>query len=93
MVFQFEPGEYKGREAMVNTGLDYRHCKGCLRCVDICPTGALVRGLEREHPEPEHWKRNKDLIAEHIDFEDVGANSWITSESFGDERRMEGGIV
>ena len=26
--------------------------------------------------------RNKDLIVEHMDYEDVGANSWITSDSF-----------
>lgn len=43
MVFQFAPGTYKGKEAMVNQGLDYRHCKGCLRCVDVCPTHALVK--------------------------------------------------
>ena len=46
MVFQFEKGEYKGREAMVNKGLDYHHCKGCLRCVDVCPVNALVQGVE-----------------------------------------------
>ena len=33
---------------MINEGLDYTHCKGCLRCVDVCPTGALVSGQERE---------------------------------------------
>ncbi len=27
-------------------GVDYRYCKGCLRCVESCPTGALTR-----HPE------------------------------------------
>lgn len=91
MVFQFERGEYKGKPAMVNTGLDYRHCKGCLRCVAVCPTEALVAGNEREHPQPKFWRRNKDLIAEHIDFEDVGANSWVTSESYLDELRVDGG--
>lgn len=29
-------------------GIDYRYCKGCLRCVDSCPSGALTR--EREGP-------------------------------------------
>ena len=52
MVFQFEKGEYKGKPAMVNRGLDYHHCKGCLRCVDVCPTNALVMGVGREHAQP-----------------------------------------
>lgn len=93
MVFQFRPGEYKGRKMMVNAGLDYHHCKGCLRCVDVCPTNALVRGLEREHPEPKWFVRNKDLIVDHLEFEDVGANSWVTSEAYLDEKRVDGGLV
>lgn len=28
------------------TGIDYRYCKGCLRCVESCPTGALSRQPE-----------------------------------------------
>jgi len=27
-------------------GIDYRYCKGCLRCVESCPTGALARTTE-----------------------------------------------
>ncbi|MEK7764724.1 MAG: 4Fe-4S binding protein, partial [bacterium] len=27
-------------------GVDYRYCKGCLRCVESCPTGALSRQAE-----------------------------------------------
>lgn len=27
-------------------GVDYRYCKGCLRCVESCPTGALARTTE-----------------------------------------------
>ncbi len=27
-------------------GVDYRYCKGCLRCVETCPTGALTREIE-----------------------------------------------
>ena len=93
MVFQFKPGIYKGREAMVNSGLDYHHCKGCLRCVDVCPTNALVAGLEREHPKREWAVRNKDLIVEHMEFEETGANSWVTSEAYLDEKRVDGGMV
>ena len=91
MVFQFSEGEYKGKKAMVNRGLDYRHCKGCLRCVDVCPTNALVAGLEREHPDKKFALRNQDLIVDHIDFEDAGANSWVTSEAYLDEKRIGGG--
>lgn len=93
MVFQFEKGEYKGKPAMVNRGLDYHHCKGCLRCVDVCPTNALVMGVEREHPKPKWFVRNKDLIVDQMEFEDVGPNSWITSESFLTEKRVDGGVV
>lgn len=93
MVFQFEKGEYKGKPAMVNKGLDYHHCKGCLRCVDVCPTNALVMGVEREHPQPKWFVRNKDLIVDQMEFEDAGPNSWVTSESFLTEKRVDGGVV
>lgn len=91
MVFQFLPGEYRGKPAMVNRGLDYHHCKGCLRCVDVCPTGALVAGKEREHPDKQWFVRNKDLIVDRLEFEEVGANSWVTSEAYLDEKRVDGG--
>jgi pyruvate ferredoxin oxidoreductase gamma subunit len=28
------------------TGIDYRYCKGCLRCIETCPTGAMTREAE-----------------------------------------------
>lgn len=93
MVFQFVRGEYKGKSAMLNRGLDYHHCKGCLRCVEICPTEALVCGKEAEHPEKKYFFRNKDLIAKHIDFDMVGADPYITGEAYLDEKRVDGGIV
>ena len=37
-----EGGKYE-RELM---GVDYRYCKGCLRCVESCPTGALAKETE-----------------------------------------------
>ncbi len=27
-------------------GIDFRYCKGCLRCVESCPTGALSKQIE-----------------------------------------------
>lgn len=93
MVFQFEKGIYKGKEVMVNKGLDYHHCKGCLRCVDVCPVNALVQGEEREHPEKKWFVRNKDLIVDRMEYEETGANSWVTSESYLTERRIDGGLV
>jgi pyruvate ferredoxin oxidoreductase gamma subunit len=43
-VFIFHQGEDKrGRPAMVMKGPDYRYCKGCMKCVDICPVEALTR--------------------------------------------------
>ena len=73
---------------MVNAGPDYKHCKGCLRCVEICPTNALVEGLERDYDVSSMHVRNKDLIVEHMDFDEVGANSWVTSESFSEEKHV-----
>ena len=95
MVFQFEKGIYNNREMMVNQGLDYSHCKGCLRCVDVCPVNALVMGIEREHPDPEWNRPNKDLLDVHIDYDKVGANSYVTSESYLQEKQIngEGGVV
>ncbi len=93
MVFQFAPGIYKGKECMVNQGLDYHHCKGCLRCVEICPTNALVQALEKDYPKKPWNMPNQDLLPDSIRYEDVGANSWITSDSYMDEKRVDGGVV
>ncbi len=93
MVFQFIKGEYKGKKTMMNRGLDYHHCKGCLRCVDVCPTGALVMGKENEHKDLKWFVRNKDLITDSLDFEPQGADPWITSESYLVEKRVDGGLM
>lgn len=93
MVFQFERGEYKGREMMVNQGLDYYHCKGCLRCVDVCPVNALVRGVEAEHPDKDYFLANNELLRTPEYYEKTGPDGYITSESYLTEKRMEGGEV
>lgn len=93
MVFQFAIGEYKGKEMMVNQGLDYYHCKGCLRCVDVCPVNALVRGVEAEHPHKEYFLVNQELLRHPDYYEKSGPDGYITSESYLTEKRMEGGEV
>lgn len=93
MVFQFVKGEYKGRKMMINQGLDYYHCKGCLRCVDVCPVNALVSGVEAEHAKKEHFMPNKELLRMPKYYEKSGADGYITSESYLTEQRMEGGEV
>lgn len=93
MVFQFTKGMYKGREMMVNRGLDYYHCKGCLRCVDICPTHALVEGREADYQELPYFVMNQELLYEPDDYEGMGANSYVTSESYLTEKRKDGGEV
>ena len=93
MVFQFAPGIYREKNCMVNRGLDYYHCKGCLRCVEVCPTSALVPALEKDYPEKPHFLPNQHLLPDVIRYQTVGANSWITSDSFTDEKRVDGGVV
>lgn len=93
MVFQFTKGEYRGREMMINQGLDYYHCKGCLRCVEVCPVNALVQGVEAEHPSKEYFLPNQELLRMPAYYEKAGADGYITSESFLTEKRMDGGLV
>jgi pyruvate ferredoxin oxidoreductase gamma subunit len=38
----------KGRPQMFLQGIDYQYCKGCLKCVQACPTDALVNELEED---------------------------------------------
>lgn len=93
MVFQFQKGIYKDKEMMVNKGLDYYHCKGCLRCVAVCPTGALVKGIEAQNPHKEHFLPNQDLLRQPNYYEKSGADGYITSESYLTEKRIAGGEV
>lgn len=76
MVFTFKEGEYLGKRAMINQGPNYQYCKGCLRCVEICPTQALVKMKEEFQSEKSFH----------------GADPVITSEGFLSENVMEGGL-
>ena len=93
MVFQFTRGKFKGKDMMINQGLDYYHCKGCLRCVDVCPVNALVQGIEAEHEKKQHFMPNQELLRLPKYYEKSGADGYITSESYLTEERMEGGEV
>lgn len=93
MVFQFAKGEFKGREMMVNRGLDYYHCKGCMRCVDVCPVNALVRGAEAEHADKQYFLPNQDMLRAPDYYVKTGPDGYITSESYLTEKRIEGGEV
>lgn len=93
MVFQFARGTFKGREMMVNQGLDYYHCKGCMRCVDVCPVNALVRGMEAEHPDKKYFLPNQDMLRTPDYYVKAGPDGYITSESYLTEKRIEGGEV
>lgn len=39
-------GDHEGTFQRKLTGVDYRYCKGCLRCIESCPTGALAKEAE-----------------------------------------------
>lgn len=46
MCLAWGDGEIGGKYERELMGVDYRYCKGCLRCVESCPTGALAREFE-----------------------------------------------
>lgn len=92
MVYQFVPGEYRNKPAMVNLGPDYHHCKGCLRCVEVCPVAALVAVEERDFDDL--WDihvRNQELIVDTMEFEEVGSSSIVDVQSFENEVETEEG--
>lgn len=41
-----EQPDKKGRPQMFLQGIDYQYCKGCLKCVEACPTDALSSEFE-----------------------------------------------
>ena len=43
-----------GEPAVRLQGIDYNYCKGCLRCVDACPTGSLTELREEDGWAEEH---------------------------------------
>jgi len=56
-----EKEDSKGRPQMFLQGIDYKFCKGCLKCVEACPTNALktireVEGYTEEHSVSQKFK-------------------------------------
>ncbi|WP_099458649.1 2-oxoacid:acceptor oxidoreductase family protein [Paenibacillus crassostreae] len=43
-----EQPDKKGRPQMFLKGIDYQYCKGCLKCIEACPTDALSSVLEQD---------------------------------------------
>lgn len=43
-----EKPDKRGRPQMFLQGIDYQYCKGCLKCVNVCPTEALTAMRETE---------------------------------------------
>ena len=48
MVFKEDKDEKTGKDMMFMKGIDYQYCKGCLKCVEVCPVNALVEEVESE---------------------------------------------
>ncbi len=50
-----DPDGDHGHEPSVRLrGIDYHYCKGCLKCVDACPTGSLTQLREEDGWAEEH---------------------------------------
>lgn len=43
-----EQPDKKGRPQMFLKGIDFQYCKGCLKCIEVCPTDALSKVLEED---------------------------------------------
>lgn len=60
-----EQPDKKGRPQMFLQGIDYQYCKGCLKCVEACPTTALSSEREEEGYAESHTVRHIfDLITQ-----------------------------
>ncbi|NEW05635.1 4Fe-4S dicluster domain-containing protein [Paenibacillus sp. SYP-B3998] len=53
----------KGRPQMFLQGIDYQYCKGCLKCVQACPTEALSNEREEEGYADLHRKPHRFNLA------------------------------
>jgi pyruvate ferredoxin oxidoreductase gamma subunit len=58
-----EQADKKGRPQMFLQGIDYQYCKGCLKCVQACPTEALSSELEEDGYAEGHRVPHKFTLA------------------------------
>lgn len=62
-----EDVDKRGREQMFLRGIEYNYCKGCLKCVEVCPTGALVAMVEEEgYADAHRFKKTIELYEEGV---------------------------
>ncbi|SDF34845.1 pyruvate ferredoxin oxidoreductase gamma subunit [Fontibacillus panacisegetis] len=60
-----ERTDRKGRSQIFLQGIDYQYCKGCLKCVQACPTSALSSIKEKEgYADKYSVKHRFDLAAQ-----------------------------
>lgn len=61
--FVWENGvDKRGRPAMNLLGINYQYCKGCLKCVEACPTDALQDAREVDGFAAEHTVKHINLL-------------------------------
>jgi pyruvate ferredoxin oxidoreductase gamma subunit len=58
-----EQADKKGRPQMFLQGIDYQYCKGCLKCVQACPTEALSSAREDDGYADEHRVKHRFDLA------------------------------
>ncbi|WP_223069459.1 2-oxoacid:acceptor oxidoreductase family protein [Paenibacillus caui] len=58
-----EKVDKKGRSQMFLKGIDYQYCKGCLKCVEACPTSSLSSGREKEGYADSHTVKHQFNLA------------------------------
>lgn len=61
--FVWEQGtDKRGRPANNLTGINYQYCKGCMKCVEACPTDALSTVREDEGYAAQHSVKHINLL-------------------------------
>ncbi len=59
-----EKEDAKGRPQMFLQGIDYQYCKGCMKCVAVCPTDALTTVREAEGFADENRMPHRFVLAQ-----------------------------
>ena len=49
MCFKWEEETRDGKTNMFLKGIDYQYCKGCLKCIKVCPKNALTKEIEADY--------------------------------------------